>query len=224
MSFRRLTLALLTALVFVLPAQADDDSDATITGVGFTYTKTLENAGTKSAGVRGLLLYQGKRIRHVAGDIKTPIGSFRYVHSPMLWHPSGWFRIKDLTVANIAEPVTPEMLRQGRYRGALRIGTPDNWCYLAGSNEWVDPEQLVASGENGEFIGLRRGSGKPQSETKGQDANCLLKPEPGPCKALFEKYYYDPGSKQCKPFFWGGCQGVVPFNTLEDCRQRCETR
>lgn len=50
---------------------------------------------------------------------------------------------------------------------------------------------------------------------------CSLKPETGPCKALFKKYYYDVGSKTCKSFIWGGCGGVVPFDTLEDCNKAC---
>ena len=51
---------------------------------------------------------------------------------------------------------------------------------------------------------------------------CLLKPEKGPCKALFWKYFFDPKSKTCKEFMWGGCDGVVPFETEKDCRELCE--
>ncbi len=51
---------------------------------------------------------------------------------------------------------------------------------------------------------------------------CSLKPDPGPCKALFERYYYDPVSKTCKAFFWGGCGGVVPFETEEECKKCLE--
>jgi len=47
---------------------------------------------------------------------------------------------------------------------------------------------------------------------------CSLAPDPGPCNAYIERYYYDPAEKLCKPFVWGGCQGVVPFETLEQCR------
>jgi hypothetical protein len=51
--------------------------------------------------------------------------------------------------------------------------------------------------------------------------NCLIQPESGPCKALFIKYYYDREEKKCKEFVYGGCGGVVPFETLEECKQ-CE--
>ncbi|GAB3251874.1 hypothetical protein GCM10027347_10570 [Larkinella harenae] len=48
---------------------------------------------------------------------------------------------------------------------------------------------------------------------------CALKPESGSCYAYFTRYYYDQAEKQCKTFVWGGCGGVVPFETLEACQQ-----
>jgi hypothetical protein len=55
-----------------------------------------------------------------------------------------------------------------------------------------------------------------------QNAECLTKcsqkGEAGPCKALIKKYYFDPTEKKCKEFIWGGCDGVVPFQTLEECQ------
>lgn len=50
--------------------------------------------------------------------------------------------------------------------------------------------------------------------------SCLLDPDPGLCRAIITRYYYDRVSKQCKEFNWGGCGGVVPFETLEEC-QNC---
>jgi len=55
-----------------------------------------------------------------------------------------------------------------------------------------------------------------------QDQRCRLKPDPGPCTASEEKYYYDPVDKKCKPFTWGGCHGVVPFDFIEECEQCSE--
>jgi hypothetical protein len=56
---------------------------------------------------------------------------------------------------------------------------------------------------------------------------CSLAPEPGPCEAIFTKYYFDKEAKKCKEFSWGGCDGVVPFETLEafwecECSKRLE--
>ncbi len=50
---------------------------------------------------------------------------------------------------------------------------------------------------------------------------CSLAPDPGPCKARMEKFFFNDENKSCDVFFWGGCDGVVPFNTLSDCIQQC---
>lgn len=47
---------------------------------------------------------------------------------------------------------------------------------------------------------------------------CLLVPDAGVCNAAFVRYYFDPREKKCKPFTWGGCGGIVPFNTLQECK------
>lgn len=62
------------------------------------------------------------------------------------------------------------------------------------------------------FAGSKEETGKER---------CVMKPRGGPCKALFHKYYFDEKSGQCRSFVWGGCQGVVPFETLEECRKTC---
>lgn len=54
-----------------------------------------------------------------------------------------------------------------------------------------------------------------------QSERCRLAPETGPCFAAIPRYYYDKEEKRCKEFTWGGCQGVVPFETLEACKA-CE--
>lgn len=46
---------------------------------------------------------------------------------------------------------------------------------------------------------------------------CELEPMVGPCNAAFPKFYFDQVEKKCKEFIWGGCAGVVPFETLEAC-------
>ena len=52
---------------------------------------------------------------------------------------------------------------------------------------------------------------------------CDLTPKSGPGEAAIEKYFFDAEDQVCKPFIWGGCEGVVPFDTMEDCQQ-CECR
>lgn len=50
---------------------------------------------------------------------------------------------------------------------------------------------------------------------------CELIPDRGFCRAVFKRYYYDKKDKKCKAFIWGGCGGIVPFNTLEECKKNC---
>lgn len=51
---------------------------------------------------------------------------------------------------------------------------------------------------------------------------CNLEPDAGFCKAAIPKYYYDKQDKKCKQFTWGGCGGVVPFDTMEECEKQCD--
>lgn len=50
---------------------------------------------------------------------------------------------------------------------------------------------------------------------------CNLVPDPGHCDGNVTKFYFDKTEGKCKEFVWGGCGGVVPFNTLEECKS-CE--
>jgi|TARA_B100000401_G_scaffold159560_1_gene106595 hypothetical protein len=53
------------------------------------------------------------------------------------------------------------------------------------------------------------------------DESCLLVPDPGLCQAAFPRYYYNSETDKCTQFLWGGCGGVVPFETLEECKNAC---
>ena len=55
-----------------------------------------------------------------------------------------------------------------------------------------------------------------------QTNNCSLVPEIGPCFALITKYYFNQTSQKCEAFDWGGCYGVVPFQTMAECQAECE--
>jgi len=58
--------------------------------------------------------------------------------------------------------------------------------------------------------------------TTTENAACKTAPEPGPCKAQIEKFYFDQTTKKCASFNYGGCQGTVPFETLDTCQAACE--
>jgi len=50
---------------------------------------------------------------------------------------------------------------------------------------------------------------------------CGAEPEEGDCDAAFIRYYFDQQTESCESFLWGGCGGVVPFETLEECQFSC---
>ena len=43
-------------------------------------------------------------------------------------------------------------------------------------------------------------------------------PDPGPCEAYIPLANFDPVTQICAEFIWGGCDGVVPFQTLAACQ------
>lgn len=53
---------------------------------------------------------------------------------------------------------------------------------------------------------------------------CNLEPDAGFCKAYMPNYYYNKKDKKCKQFIWGGCGGVVPFETIEECEIQCNCK
>jgi hypothetical protein len=52
--------------------------------------------------------------------------------------------------------------------------------------------------------------------------SCLEQPDPGPCRAAKPAYYFDYQSDSCRQFLWGGCQGNVPFESLDECLRMCK--
>lgn len=51
---------------------------------------------------------------------------------------------------------------------------------------------------------------------------CSLPAETGPCRGLFPKWYYDSGTKSCKEFTYGGCDGNKnKFDDQAACMAAC---
>ena len=69
-------------------------------------------------------------------------------------------------------------------------------------------------------FGLAGCSGSGETKN-GLPVHCLDEPKPGPCQSRVLRYFYDYRYDRCRPFHYGGCQGHVPFETLEDCEQTC---
>jgi thiol-disulfide isomerase/thioredoxin len=53
---------------------------------------------------------------------------------------------------------------------------------------------------------------------------CDLEGETGMCKAYFPSWQFDKASGTCTEFVWGGCEGVRPFTTKEECEASCVGR
>ncbi len=51
------------------------------------------------------------------------------------------------------------------------------------------------------------------------DKNCKASPEVGMCKGAITKFFFNPDTKACEEFLWGGCSGVVPFESLKACEE-----
>jgi hypothetical protein len=92
----------------------------------------------------------------------------------------------------------------------------------AGDYRFSDDVRVAVSGE-AKALEAQPSSGRPLPglEALARPAACDLKPERGPCKAAFEVFYFDGAANACKPAIWGGCQGVAPFETREDCEAKC---
>lgn len=63
---------------------------------------------------------------------------------------------------------------------------------------------------------------EPPTDTQETDP-CKMIPDPGPCKAAIEQYFFDQKALRCSTFTYGGCQGTVPFDTMESCKSLCES-
>lgn len=107
----------------------------------FVYKEGIAAKGTKSAGERGVLLFNNKPMQWV-GTLKTPIGTFFFTSSDRLWDPQGWFLANDVNVPDTGIAVTGADLAKGSYEGPRRAGTPTEWCYSLETKTWYAPEHL----------------------------------------------------------------------------------
>ncbi|KAK8781290.1 hypothetical protein V5799_017368 [Amblyomma americanum] len=51
---------------------------------------------------------------------------------------------------------------------------------------------------------------------------CKQQQQVGPCKAIVPRWYFNPLTKKCEQFKWGGCcPNCNNFATFEECQRRC---
>ena len=53
--------------------------------------------------------------------------------------------------------------------------------------------------------------------------SCYFTPNTGECEAAFQRFYFDEQQQECMSFTWGGCGGLVPFETFEECEASCSS-
>ncbi|XP_030643102.1 tissue factor pathway inhibitor a [Chanos chanos] len=57
----------------------------------------------------------------------------------------------------------------------------------------------------------------------GDKSPCHLPDEPGPCRGLVPRFYFDSQTQECKRFFYGGCFGNANnFRTIKECQDKCQ--
>ncbi len=104
-------------------------------------------------------------------------------------------------------------LQLTRWYGAYQFDRDIRWRPSRGVDAALSADQLIGPGSNNYADAVSR---------MFPEARCHVRPDPGPCKARLERYYYDATAKRCAEFAWGGCQGIVPFTTREECTVNCE--
>lgn len=59
---------------------------------------------------------------------------------------------------------------------------------------------------------------------KEQPSFCLLESEPGICRGMISRYFYNAESQQCENFMYGGCLGNENnFHSLKECQDICQS-
>jgi|SaaInlV_165m_DNA_1040744.scaffolds.fasta_scaffold05539_3 hypothetical protein len=111
----------------------------------------------------------------------------------------------------------------------------EEWWYLArdrgvyfGTPEFDESTQvdswtmsLRITNSDNRFMGVIKFVVNDESKEKEIDS-CELKPDVGLCKGNIIRYYFDETTNSCQEFIWGGCGGVVPFDTLSRCQMLCD--
>lgn len=53
---------------------------------------------------------------------------------------------------------------------------------------------------------------------------CLMPKKVGPCRATFPRWHFNPATKKCENFIFGGCkENLNNFLSLEECAKACQT-
>ncbi|XP_077522206.1 tissue factor pathway inhibitor 2-like [Amblyomma americanum] len=60
------------------------------------------------------------------------------------------------------------------------------------------------------------------SKTASPSEDCMQEPDPGICRGMFKKWFYNATSYRCEVFYYGGCNGNGNrFNKFAECSKKC---
>ncbi|KFD45427.1 hypothetical protein M514_13698 [Trichuris suis] len=77
-------------------------------------------------------------------------------------------------------------------------------------------------GNANNFESLQECEARCVDQNKKEENPCKLRADPGPCKAVFIRYYYNWDWKECMKFTYGGCEGNANnFESIAQCEATC---
>lgn len=94
------------------------------------------------------------------------------------------------------------------------------WCYDLISSPTQNPPKIATGSEVLNYLSIPPGGAPPELFIFNE--LCAFKDEPGPCKAIKERFFFNVDSGHCELFEYGGCGGNANnFLTLEACEETC---
>ncbi|XP_019716929.1 kunitz-type protease inhibitor 2 isoform X6 [Hippocampus comes] len=127
----------------------------------------------------------------------------------------------EATCNGVTGSVLPEASTAARPRSSvksLRMAQPiDDQSKL-----WDDYDDVLSAEDYSVSVGPTPKKLFQSDLPSVSEDDCLSSPDPGPCRAAFPKFYYDPATGSCQSFIYGGCGGNKnQFSSAEECQTRC---
>ena len=98
----------------------------------------------------------------------------------------------------------------------------ENGRVLLGGLTKVDDKLYIQSAKISKKEGVYKIHAKKDvAYLRSLDTICEIKPFVGSGEQKIRRYYFDISIKACRVFEWSGKGGFVPFESLDECEQRC---